>query len=134
FEAGTPNIAGAVGLAAALDYLDRLGRERVRAHERQLLGYATERMLELPDIRIWGTAADKAAVLSFTMRGVHPHDLGTVLDSVGVAVRTGHHCAMPLMEFLGVAATARASFGCYSTRDDVDQLLDALQRAREVFG
>ena len=133
FEAGTPNISGAVGLAAAMDYLERLGIEAVAAHEQRLLELATAELARLPDIELIGTAAHKAAVLSFIMKGVHAHDLGTILDAEGVAVRTGHHCAMPVMTFFGVPATARASFGCYNTEEDVRRLVSALRRAREVF-
>ena len=133
FEAGTPNISGAVGLAAAMDYLERLGIEAVAAHEQRLLELATAELARLPDIELIGTAAHKAAVLSFIMKGVHAHDLGTSLDAEGVAVRTGHHCAMPVMTFFGVPATARASFGCYSSEEDVKRLVSALRRAREVF-
>jgi len=134
FEAGTPNISGAVGLAAAMDYLESLGLEAVAAHEQRLLELATRELARLPDIELIGTAAHKAAVVSFVMKGVHAHDLGTILDSQGVAVRTGHHCAMPVMTFFGIPATARASFGCYSTEDDVARLIAALGKAREVFG
>ena len=133
FEAGTPNISGAVGLAAAMDYVEGLGIEAIAAHEARLLQRATAELLRLPDIEIIGTAAHKASVLSFTMKGVHPHDLGTILDAEGVAVRTGHHCAMPVMTFFGVPATARASFGCYNNDADVTALVAALKRAREVF-
>jgi len=133
FEAGTPNISGAVGLAAAMDYLERLGIEAVAAHEQRLLELATAELARLPDIELIGTAAHKAAVLSFIMKGVHAHDLGTILDAEGVAVRTGHHCAMPVMTFFGLPATARASFGCYNTEEDVMRLVRALRRAREVF-
>ena len=133
FEAGTPNISGAVGLAAAMDYLEGLGLEAVGAHEQRLLELATAQLARLPDIEIIGTAAHKASVLSFTMKGVHPHDLGTVLDAEGVAVRTGHHCAMPVMTFFGLPATARASFACYNTEHDVAELVRALRKAREVF-
>jgi cysteine desulfurase / selenocysteine lyase len=134
FEAGTPNISGAVGLAAAMDYIEGLGREAITAHESRLLALATAELARRPDIEIIGTAAAKAAVLSFVMKGVHPHDLGTILDAEGIAVRTGHHCAMPVMTFFGLPATARASFGCYNTEDDVARLVTALKRAREVFG
>ncbi len=133
FEAGTPNISGAVGLAAAMDYVEGLGLEAIAAHEQRLLALATAALERLPYIELVGTAAHKAAVLSFTMTGVHAHDLGTVLDAQGVAVRTGHHCAMPVMTFLGIPATARASFACYNTEDDVARLVAALTRAREVF-
>jgi cysteine desulfurase/selenocysteine lyase len=134
FEAGTPNISGAVGLAAAMDYIESLGIEAIAAHEAQLLELATGELARLPDIELIGTAAHKASVLSFTMKGVHPHDLGTILDAQGVAVRTGHHCAMPVMTFFGVPATARASFGCYNTQGDVASLVAALNKARAVFG
>jgi cysteine desulfurase/selenocysteine lyase len=133
FEAGTPNISGAVGLAAAMDYVEGLGIDAIAAHEARLLELATAELLQLPEIEIIGTAAHKASVLSFTMKGVHPHDLGTILDAEGVAVRTGHHCAMPVMTFFGLPATARASFGCYNNEADVAALVAALKRAREVF-
>jgi cysteine desulfurase/selenocysteine lyase len=133
FEAGTPNISGAVGLAAAMDYLEGLGIEAVAAHESRLLKLATEELARLPGITLVGTAAHKASVLSFTLAGVHAHDLGTILDTEGVAVRTGHHCAMPVMTFFGIPATARASFGCYSTEEDVTRFIAAVARAREVF-
>ncbi len=133
FEAGTPNMSGAVGLAAAIDYLEGLGPQAVHAHEQRLLAKATAAALEIPGLRIIGTASDKAAVLSFTIEGIHPHDLGTILDHEGVAIRTGHHCAMPVMDFFKVAATARASFACYNVDGDVDRLIAALHAAREVF-
>jgi cysteine desulfurase/selenocysteine lyase len=134
FEAGTPNISGVIGLGAAIDWLEQLGLERVRAHEQRLLAYGTAALAAVPGLRIIGTADHKASVISFTLEGVHPHELGTILDSEGVAVRTGHHCAMPVMDFFDVPATARASFGCYSNEADVDALVDALGKAREVFG
>ena len=134
FEAGTPNISGAVGLAAAMDYLESLGIEAVAAHERRLLALATGELERIPGLEIIGTATHKAAVLSFTLRGCHPHDLGTILDTEGVAIRTGHHCAMPVMSFFDIPATARASFGCYNTEADVHALVAALGKAREVFG
>ncbi|MCU0759294.1 MAG: cysteine desulfurase [Steroidobacteraceae bacterium] len=134
FEAGTPNISGAIGLAAAIDYLEGLGIERVHAHEQALLQRATAALGRIPGLTIVGQAARKAGVISFTLEGVHPHDLGTILDAEGVAVRAGHHCAMPVMDFFEVAATARASFGCYSDEADLEQLVAALGHAREVFG
>jgi cysteine desulfurase/selenocysteine lyase len=134
FEAGTPHIAGAIGLGVAVDYLQRLGLDRIAAAEHQLLEYATGRLASLPGLEIVGTAPQKAAVVSFTLRGIHPHDLGTILDSEGVAIRTGHHCAMPVMDFYGLPATARASFAFYNTRAEVDRLMDALQLAREMLG
>jgi cysteine desulfurase/selenocysteine lyase len=133
FEAGTPNISGAVGLAAAIDYIESLGIDAIHAHEQRLLEQATRELLRVPGLSIIGTAPDKAAVISFTLEGIHPHDLGTILDAEGVAVRTGHHCAMPVMEFFDVPATARASFACYSRESDIDALTGALARAREVF-
>lgn len=133
FEAGTPHIAGAVGLAAAMDYVESLGLEAIAAHEGALLAQATTALSAIPGIRLHGTAVHKAGVLSFTLAGVHPHDLGTILDHEGVAIRAGHHCAMPLMELLGMPATARASFGCYSTAAEVTQLTQAVLKAREVF-
>jgi cysteine desulfurase / selenocysteine lyase len=134
FEAGTPNISGVIGLGAAIDWLEQLGLERVQAHEQRLLARATAALAAVPGLRIIGTADHKASVISFTLEGVHPHDLGTILDSEGVAVRTGHHCAMPVMDYFDVPATARASFGCYSNDADIDALVAALAKAREVFG
>jgi cysteine desulfurase/selenocysteine lyase len=133
FEAGTPNIAGGVGLGAAVDYLDGLGMEAIGAHERALLEYATERMSAVDGLRIIGTARDKAGVVSFTLDDVHPHDLGTIIDHYGVAIRTGHHCTMPLMQFYCVPATARASFGVYNTKAEIDVFVDALLRVRDMF-
>jgi cysteine desulfurase / selenocysteine lyase len=134
FEAGTPDIAGAIGLGAAVDYLESLGMERIAAAEHELLLYANERLATIPGLRFVGTAPEKAAVISFTLDRVHPHDLGTILDHEGVAIRTGHHCAMPLMEFYGLPATARASFAFYNTRAEVDRLVDAVHTAREMLG
>ncbi|MEO6078833.1 MAG: cysteine desulfurase [Steroidobacteraceae bacterium] len=133
FEAGTPNISGAIGLAAAMDFMEGLGIEHAAAHEHALLNAATAALMRIPGVHIHGTAEDKAAVLSFTLKGVHPHDLGTVLDHEGVAIRAGHHCAMPLMELLGLPATARASFACYNTMAEVEQLDAAVRKAAEVF-
>ena len=133
FEAGTPNISGAIGLGAALDYVESLGRERVALHEQSLLVEASERLRAIPSLRLVGTARDKAAVISFTLEGIHPHDIGTILDREGIAIRTGHHCAMPVMTYYGLAATARASFGCYNTRADIDHLVAGIERVREVF-
>jgi cysteine desulfurase/selenocysteine lyase len=133
FEAGTPHISGAVGMAAAIDYIESLGLDNIHAHEQRLLAIATEKLQSVPGLSIIGTAPDKASVISFTLDGVHPHDLGTILDAEGVAVRTGHHCAMPVMEFFDIPATARASFACYSRESDIDALVAALHKAREVF-
>jgi cysteine desulfurase/selenocysteine lyase len=134
FEAGTPNISGAVGLAAAMDYVESLCLDAIAAHEHRLVELATAELQKIPGIQIVGTAPNKASIVSFTMEGVHPHDLGTILDHEGVAVRTGHHCAMPLMTFLELPATARASFAVYNTEKDVATLAAALRKAREVFG
>jgi cysteine desulfurase/selenocysteine lyase len=134
FEAGTPHIAGAIGLGAAVDYLESIGLERIAAAEQDLLEYATKRLAGIPGLTLVGTAPAKAAVVSFTVDGVHPHDLGTILDHEGVAIRTGHHCAMPVMEFFGLPATARASFAFYNTRLEVDRLVEALHIAREMLG
>jgi cysteine desulfurase / selenocysteine lyase len=134
FEAGTPNISGAVGLGAAIDYVETLGIEAIAAHEHTLLEAATAALTQIPGLRLIGTAAHKAAVVSFVMEGIHPHDLGTILDAQGVAVRTGHHCAQPVMDFFGIPATARASFACYNTLAEVQQLAAALRHAQEVFG
>jgi cysteine desulfurase/selenocysteine lyase len=133
FEAGTPHGAGAVGLAAALDWLEGLGLEAVAAHEHDLLDRATALLGEVPGVRLVGTARERAAVLSFLVDGVHAHDLGTILDADGVAVRAGHHCAQPLMDRFGIAATARASFAVYNSRDDVDALAAAVRRAQAIF-
>jgi cysteine desulfurase/selenocysteine lyase len=134
FEAGTPNIAGAVGFGAALRWLSAVGRERVAAHEARLLAHGERRLREVPGLRLIGTARERAAVLSFVLDGAHPHDVGTILDGEGIAVRTGHHCAMPVMERFGVPATVRASLGAYNTTDELDQLVDGLGRVRELLG
>jgi cysteine desulfurase/selenocysteine lyase len=134
FEAGTPDIAGAIGLGAAIDYLEALGMERIAAAEHALLDYANEQLATVPGLRFVGTASAKAAVVSFTIDRVHPHDLGTILDHAGVAIRTGHHCAMPVMDFFGLPATARASFAFYNTRAEIDRLVAALHAAREMLG
>ena len=133
FEAGTPNIAGAIGLGAVIDYLNKIGLDNIAQYEHELLNYATKALEEIPELRIIGTAKEKAAVLSFALGKIHPHDLGTILDKQGIAVRTGHHCAMPVMQFFGVPATARASLAFYNTRDEVDRLIEGLNYAREVF-
>ena len=133
FEAGTPNIAGAIGLGAAVDYLQDIGMDRIAAYESNLLDYATAAIGNLPGIRLIGTAEHKASVVSFTVDGIHPHDLGTVLDHQGVAIRTGHHCAMPVMDFFGVPGTARASMAFYNNTADIDQLVDGLRMAIKMF-
>ncbi|MGH9322998.1 MAG: SufS family cysteine desulfurase [Vicinamibacteria bacterium] len=134
FEAGTPNIAGVVGLGAAIDYLNEVGLEAVTAYEEELLDYGTEVLRSVPGLKIVGEARHKASVLSFVMEGVHPHDIGTILDQEGIAVRTGHHCAQPVMDRFGIPATARASLALYNTREDIDRLLKGLHIVREVFG
>ncbi len=133
FEAGTPHIAGAVGLHAAIDFLDGLGMANVAAHEADVVGYAVERLSAVPGLRLVGTPARRAGVVSFLLDGIHPYDAGTVLDRLGIAVRTGHHCAQPLMERLGVPGTVRASFGFYSSRDDVDALVSGLATVQRLF-
>ncbi len=134
FEAGTPHIAGAIGLMAAIDYVRAIGIEAISAHERYLMEYTTKRLMDaLPDTRIFGQAKHKAGVLSFAIRGIHPHDIGTILDQDGVAIRTGHHCAQPVMDFYGVPATARASFALYNTLEECDQLVKSLVRATKIF-
>ena len=133
FEAGTPDIAGVIGLHVAIQYLSSLGMDKVAAYEHDLLTNATEAVAGIAGVRLIGTAKEKASVLSFVVEGVHPHDIGTILDQDGIAVRTGHHCAQPVMERFGVPATVRASFGLYNTREEVDALVEAIQKVREVF-
>ena len=133
FEAGTPHIAGAVGLASAVDYLETLGLDRIAAAEHELLTHANERLARSRVLRWSERRPRKCAVVSFTLDGVHPHDLGTILDHQGIAIRTGHHCAMPVMEFFGVPATARASFSFYNTHDEVERLAAAVELARGMF-
>ena len=134
FEAGTPNIAGVIGLGAAVDYVTSIGFDTLAAHEQELLAYATQSVADVPGLRIIGTAREKTSILSFMLEGVHPHDIGTILDREGVAIRAGHHCTMPLMERFGVSATARASFALYNTRMEVDKLVAAIHQVNEVFG
>jgi cysteine desulfurase/selenocysteine lyase len=134
FEAGTPNIGGAIGLSAAIEYVEGLGLDRISRHERDLLAYGTETLTSVPGLQLTGTAAEKAGILAFVLDGVHPHDIGTILDREGVAIRTGHHCCQPLMDRLGVPATARASLAFYNTRAEIDVLASALAKVREVLG
>ena len=134
FEAGTPNIAGAVGLAAAIDYLEGLGIAQVEAHEEALLAYASAVLADIPGLRLVGTAAHKVAILSFVIDGIHPHDLGTILDAEGVAIRAGHHCTMPLMTRFGIPGTARASLAVYNDESDIDALAAAIHKAQALFG
>lgn len=133
FEAGTPDIGGAVGLAVALDYVTAIGLDAIAAHEHDLLAYATERLLGIPGLTIVGTAGDKASIVSFTVDGIHPHDIGTVLDQEGIAIRAGHHCAMPVMKRFGISGTARASFALYNSRADVDALAAGIESATRLF-
>ena len=134
FEAGTPHIAGIIALGKAVDYVTTLGLERIAAHEHDVLDYATEQLRAINSVRLIGTAPDKAAILSFMIGDIHPHDVGTILDREGVAVRTGHHCAQPVMDRFDVPATVRASFGLYNTKDEADALVAAVQRVQEIFG
>jgi cysteine desulfurase/selenocysteine lyase len=133
FEAGTPDIAGAIALGAALDYISGIGMDKIAAHGQDLLAYATETVGAIPGVQLIGTASERAGVLSFVLDGVHPHDLGTILDREGIAIRTGHHCAQPVMERFHIPATARASFAVYNTREEVDALVGGIRAAREVF-
>ena len=133
FEAGTPDIAGAIGLGAAIDYLVAADLDRIAEHDATLLDYATERLGEIPGLRIIGTAQHKAGVISFVLNGIHPHDIGTILDQEGIAVRTGHHCAQPVMDRFGVPATTRASLALYNTRSDLDALANGIRKVQEIF-
>jgi cysteine desulfurase/selenocysteine lyase len=133
FEAGTPNIGGTIGLGAAIDYVKQIGLDNIAAYEHDLLTYSTELLSQIPGVRIIGTAKEKAAVISFVIEGVHPHDVGTILDQDGIAVRTGHHCAQPVMDRFGIPATARASFAFYNTREEVDALAAGIRKVKEVF-
>jgi cysteine desulfurase/selenocysteine lyase len=134
FEAGTPDVAGVVGLTAAIEYLDALGFDAIGAHESTLMAYATTALEHVPGVRIVGQARHKAGAISFVLDGIHPHDIGTIVDGVGVAIRTGHHCAQPVMDRFGIPATARASFALYNTTEDIDALVDALGRVRALLG
>jgi cysteine desulfurase/selenocysteine lyase len=134
FEAGTPNVVGAAGLVAALDYLEALGMDAIAAHERELTRYALARMAEVEGVTVYGPAEGRVGVISFNLADIHPHDLATILDHEGVAIRAGHHCAQPLMRRLDVSATARASFYLYNTSEDVDALVAALEKSRALFG
>jgi cysteine desulfurase/selenocysteine lyase len=133
FEAGTPDVAGAIGLGAAIEYLSEIGMDKVAQHEHDLLAYATDKVAAIPGVRLIGTAKEKASVLSFVMEGIHPHDIGTILDQEGIAIRTGHHCAQPVMQCFGIPATARASFALYNTKEEVDVLAAGILKAQEVF-
>lgn len=134
FEAGTPDIAGVIALGAAVEYLEQLGLEKIEKHEHELLAYATEKVSAIPGVKLIGTAKNKAGVLSFVMEGIHPHDIGTILDHEGIAIRTGHHCAQPVMQRFGIPATARASFGLYNTKEEIDALVAGIKKVSEVMG
>src|SRR5258708_7298291 len=133
FEAGTPHIEGVIGLGAAIDYVNALGLETVAAYEHDLLAYGTAALKQIPGVRLIGTAREKAGVLSFNLEGVHPHDLGTILDQDGIAIRTGHHCAQPVMDRFGVPATARASLAFYNTHEELDALVEGIYKVKELF-
>jgi cysteine desulfurase/selenocysteine lyase len=133
FEAGTPNISGVIGLGAAVDYISAAGIERIAGYEANLLDYLSSKLAAIDGVRLVGTARNKASVQSFMLDDIHPHDLGTILDHQGVAIRTGHHCAMPVMDFFKLPGTARASLAMYNNEDDVDRLVDALEKARKIF-
>jgi cysteine desulfurase/selenocysteine lyase len=133
FEAGTPNIAGTIGLGAAIDYLDGMNIDEAETYEKELLDYATEKLADIPGVRLVGTAAQKASVISFVIEGVHPHDAGTILDRLGIAVRTGHHCAQPVMDRYQIAATTRASLAFYNTREEVDALAAGIVKVRDML-
>lgn len=133
FEAGTPNICGGIAFGAALDYLNAIGMENIAQYEHELLTYATERLLNIEGLKIYGTAKEKTSVISFNIEGIHPYDIGTILDKLGIAVRTGHHCAQPVMDFFGIPGTVRASFSFYNTKEEVDRLVKAVERARSML-
>ena len=133
FEAGTPDVAGAIGLGVAIDYLNEIGIDNIEKYEHELLAYATEKVSMIPEVRLIGNAKERAGVISFVIEGVHPHDVGTILDQEGIAIRTGHHCAQPIMDRFGIPATARASFAFYNTREEVDALANGILKVREVF-
>jgi cysteine desulfurase/selenocysteine lyase len=134
FEAGTPDIAGVIGLGAAIAYIEHLGFDAIGAHEHELFAYGTDRLSAIPDVRLVGTAREKAGVLSFVVDGIHPHDIGTILDQEGIAVRTGHHCAQPVMDFYGIPATVRASLALYNTKEEIDALISSIERVKEILG
>jgi cysteine desulfurase/selenocysteine lyase len=133
FEAGTPNICGGIALGAALDYMNNIGLETIAAYEHELLEYATEQLLAIEDLKIYGQAKEKTAVISFNIEGIHPYDIGAILDKLGVAVRTGHHCAQPIMDFYKIPGTVRASFSFYNTKEEVDILVASVKRAKNML-
>ena len=133
FEAGTPNIVGAIGLGKAIDFIEKTTLEKIEEHEMDLLNYATKKISKIEGVRIIGTSDDKASVISFVMDGIHPHDIGTIMDNLGIAIRAGHHCTQPVMDFYDIPATARASFAIYNTKEDVDKLIEGIEKTKEVF-
>lgn len=133
FEAGTPDIAEAIALGAAIEYLNSIGMDKIEHYEHELVSYATEKLSSIPGVKLIGTAKERAGVVSFVIEGIHPHDIGTILDQEGIAVRTGHHCAQPIMQFFGIPATARASFAFYNTKEEVDALANGIEKVKEVF-
>ena len=133
FEAGTPNIVGAIGLGKAIDFIEKTTLEKIEEHEMDLLNYATQKISKIEGVRIIGTSKNKASVISFVMDGIHPHDIGTIMDNLGIAIRAGHHCTQPVMDFYDIPATARASFAIYNTKEDVDKLIEGIEKAKEVF-
>ena len=133
FEAGTPNIVGAIGLGKAIDFIEKTTLEKIEEHEMDLLNYATQKISKIEGVRIIGTSENKASVISFVMDGIHPHDIGTIMDNLGIAIRAGHHCTQPVMDFYDIPATARASFAIYNTKEDVDKLIEGIEKAKEVF-
>jgi cysteine desulfurase/selenocysteine lyase len=133
FEAGTPNISGAIGLGAAIDYVNEIGLENISQYENELLNYANQLASEITGLKFIGTAKQKTSILSFTLKGIHPHDIGTILNNEGIAIRTGHHCAMPVMEHFKIPATSRASFAFYNTHEEIDVLIKAIDKCKKVF-
>ena len=133
FEAGTPNIVGAIGLGKAIDFIEKTTLEKIEEHEMDLLNYATQKISKIEGVRIIGTSENKASVISFIMDGIHPHDIGTIMDNLGIAIRAGHHCTQPVMDFYDIPATARASFAIYNTKEDVDKLIEGIEKTKEVF-
>ena len=133
FEAGTPNIVGAIGLGKAIDFIEETTLEKIEEHEMDLLNYATQKISKIEGVRIIGTSENKASVISFVMDGIHPHDIGTIMDNLGIAIRAGHHCTQPVMDFYDIPATARASFAVYNTKEDVDKLIEGIEKTKEVF-
>ena len=133
FEAGTPNISGVIGLGAAIDYVNKIGLENISVHENALLNYANQKTSEITGLKFIGTAKQKTSILSFTLDDIHPHDVGTILNNEGIAIRTGHHCAMPVMEYFKIPATSRASFSFYNTYKEIDALIEAIEKCKKVF-